>query len=174
MTALEQLRHVMQPPSTGTHIDWDDITAAYGTQFPFDYRDFLSEYGTGEIEGMMAVFAPSTDPELPLRHTSRLPADVLDQPEVDEWNDPRHAELYDPADVMVWGETVEADVLGWITSSDEPNTWPVAVYTHGGEWRVYGCTMTEFLLKLLTGDFERNPTGLTRLFGRGSAEFTAS
>lgn len=32
--------------------------------------------------------------------------------------------------------------------------------------------MTEFLLQLLTGEFDGNPTGLTRLYGKGSAEFT--
>ncbi|MFD7916371.1 hypothetical protein ACFV30_37685 [Streptomyces sp. NPDC059752] len=117
------------------------------------------------MKSILAVFAPSMDPHLPSRHTSRLPADVLDRPEVDEWNDPLHAELYGPADIMVWGETVEADVLGWITSSDESGTWPVAV------WTVYDCTMTEFLLQLLTGAFDGNSTGLTRLFGKGSAEF---
>ncbi|MFE2131497.1 SMI1/KNR4 family protein [Streptomyces amritsarensis] len=172
MTALERLRHLMQPSSMGTFIDWDDIAVAYGTRFPSDYRNFLSVYGSGQIDGMLAVFAPSVDPYAPSRHTSRLPADVLDLPEVNEWNDPLHAELYGPADIMVWGETVEADVLGWITSSHEPGTWPVAVYTHGGEWTVYDCTMTEFLLQLLTGEFDGNPTGLTRLYGKGSAEFT--
>lgn len=156
----------------GTFIDWDDVAVAYGTRFPPDYRDFLSVYGSGEIDGMLAVFAPRMDPHVPSRHTSRLPADVLDLPEVDEWNDPLCAELYGPADVMVWRETVEADVLGWIPSSDEPGTWPVAVYVHGGEWTVYDCSMTEFLLQLLAGEFDGNPTGLARLFGKGSAEFT--
>lgn len=103
MTALERLRHLMQPSSMGTFIDWDDIAVAYGTRFPSDYRNFLSVYGSGEIDGMLAVFAPSVDPYAPSRHTSRLPADVLDLPEVNEWNDPLHAELYGPADIMVWG-----------------------------------------------------------------------
>jgi hypothetical protein len=171
---LEQLQEILPPPSTGSRIDWDDIAAAYGTPFPADYMNFMSSYGNGVIEEMLEVFAPLADADPYTRRTARLPADVLDLPEVNEWSDPQHAELYGPADVMVWGETVEADVLGWVTNSEVPEGWPVAVYTHGGEWTVFDCTMTEFLLRLLTGDFERNPTGLTRLFGKGSAQFTGS
>ncbi|MFJ7067896.1 hypothetical protein [Streptomyces sp. NPDC101115] len=174
MTALQRLEKLLPPPSEGTTIDWDAITVAYGTRFPSDYMDFLSTYGSGEIDGMLAIFAPATDPDLLVRCVSRLPVDVLDLPEIDEWSDTHQAELYDPADIMVWGETAEADVLGWITVNDEADDWPVAVYTHGGEWTVFTCTMTGFLTRLLGGDFERNPTGLTRLYGRGNAQFSSS
>lgn len=174
MSTLERLQEVLHSPSVGTQIDWDEITAFYDTRFPSDYKDFISHYGSGVIGDMLEVFAPTADTDPYTRRTSRIPEDVLDLPEVNEWNEPRHAEVYDPSDVMVWGETVEADVLGWITNSDTPDDWPVAVYKHGGEWTVFNCTMTEFLLRLLTGNFERNPTGLTRLFGKGSAQFTSS
>ncbi|GAA3388504.1 hypothetical protein [Streptomyces roseoviridis] len=156
------------PPSTGTT---SRRRTAPGSRLI--YRDFLAVYGSGDIDGMLAVFAPSADPSTPSRRTSRLPADLLDLPEVDEWNDPLHAERHGPADIMVWGETAEADVLGWITSSHEPDTWPVAVYPHGGAWTVHDCTMTAFLLRFLTGEFNGNPTGLTCLFGKGAAEFGA-
>lgn len=165
---------MLPPPTEAERIDWDAIAVAYGTRFPTDYMDFLCTYGGGEIDGMLAIFAPVTARDSLVRCVSRLPADVLDLPEINEWSDARQAELYDPADIMVWGETTEADVLGWITVNDEPDNWPVAVYAHTGEWTVFPCTMTGFLMQLLGGDFERNPTGLTRLFGRGNAQFSSN
>ncbi|MEU9421191.1 SMI1/KNR4 family protein [Streptomyces sp. NPDC048272] len=173
MSALEQLQQILTSSDVVHKVDWDEISSSYDVRFPTDYRNFLDRYGSGEIEDMLAVFRPTagTDADPHARRTSRLPTDLLDLPEVDEWSDARQGELYEPADVMVWGETVEADVLGWITSSETPDEWPVAVYTHGGEWTVFDCTMTEFLLRLLTGQFEENPTGII-LFGMGNARFT--
>ncbi|MEU9802728.1 hypothetical protein [Streptomyces sp. NPDC051000] len=171
MSVFEQLQQVLTSSDAEKEANWGEISSFYDICFPSDYMNFLARYGSGEIEEMLAVFRPTSGTDPCARRTSRLPADVLDLPEVNEWSDPRQAELYEPADVMVWGETVEADVLGWITTSGTPDEWPVAVYTHGGEWTIFDCTMTEFLLKLLTGAFEKNPTGIP-LFGNGSAHFT--
>lgn len=171
MSALEQLQQILTSSDVVHEVNWDEKSSSYDVCFPTDYRNFLARYGSGEIEEMLAVFCPTVRTDPYARRTSRLPADVLDLPEVNEWSDALQAELYEPADVMVWGETVEADVLGWITNSETPDEWPVAVYTHSGEWTVLDCTMTEFLLRLLTGEFEENPTGI-HLFGMGHAHFT--
>ncbi|MFI5866348.1 hypothetical protein [Streptomyces sp. NPDC051546] len=172
MDAIEGLQEVLVPPSSGgINVRWEDMVAAYGNGFPFDYMKFMSLYGIGEIEGMLAIFAPMASPDPFVRRAARLPEEVLALPEVNEWVDPRHAAIFNLADMMVWGDTTEADVLCWITKDEDPNKWPVAVYSHRGEWSVHDFGMSDFLLRLLKGEFERNPTSLSSLFGRGEAKY---
>jgi len=154
----------------GDEVDWAAVERVYGVNFPQDYKEFLTAYGSGEVDGMLAVFAPALASEPGERCVERLPEEVRELPEANEWASPDHATRHTVDDILVWGETVEADVLGWIAVG-QPEEWPVAVYSHGGSWAVYECAMTEFLLRLISRDFDGNPTGLTRLFGAGSARF---
>lgn len=170
-TVFEQLQEVLRVSTEGMHVDWGSVAAAYGgINFPLDYQKFLSVYGSGEVDGMLAIFAPTLESESGDRRVDRLPEEVRDLPEVNEWANSEHASQYTADDILVWGETVEADVLGWITVGP-PEEWPVAVYSHGGSWTVHECAMTEFLLRIIIGDFDENPTSLPRLFGAGSSHF---
>ncbi|MFE4459484.1 hypothetical protein ACFROC_19190 [Nocardia tengchongensis] len=151
-------------PTCGDSIDWGAAEHVYGTSFPSDYRAFISAYGSGGIEDVVGVFIPAvSSAESQISKVSRLSESALAAKEVNNWA-PADQGRYRLEDLLIWGGTVAADTLCWITTDPNPDQWPVAVYTRLDlEWTVYPCGMAEFLLKLLRNQWHRYPISDTSL-----------
>lgn len=156
----------------GDAVDWKAVEQEYGTSFPQDYMEFVANFGDGSIEEMLWIAIPVSTADPLVRRVDRLPQQILEYPEANEWEDPAAADEYRLEDVLVWGETSEADVLGWIANGPDPEEWPLAVFSRGnGSWSVYHCTMSEFIVRLLRSEFERCPVGVSRLSGLPNPRF---
>lgn len=154
----------------GDAIDWKAVEIEYGVRFPLDYIDFVANFGEGSVEEILWITIPATDPMV--RRIDRLPEELLEIPEANEWADPSVAEKYRLEDLLVWGETNEADVLAWITRGSTPEEWPVAVFSRSeSTWSVHHCTMTKFLARLLHGEFDRCPISSKTLSGLAHPRF---
>ncbi|MBT2403238.1 MULTISPECIES: SMI1/KNR4 family protein [unclassified Streptomyces] len=150
----------------GDEVDWKAVEIEYGVRFPQDYIDFIANFGEGSIEETLWVSIPTVNTDPMKRRVDRLPEEVLEFPEANEWADPSAAEKYRLEDLLIWGETNEADVLAWITCGSAPEKWPLAVFSRSeSTWSVHHCSMTEFLARLLRAEFDRCPISTKTLSG---------
>lgn len=140
--------------------------------FPGDYREFVSAFGAGSIEDSLYVSIPRPgEPTAPLT-AGRLPPDALLADSLRDWRMPAQASQYRLEDMLLWGQTNGGDTLCWVTSDPDPDNWQVAVWARQwGGWSVYGCGMTEFLLRLLQADFDTCPISVASLWAKGTARF---
>jgi hypothetical protein len=168
---LEELRRLMPPRhSSNASVDWDEMRASWGKEFPSDYRHFIEVYGYGGIENFFEVLKPEP------REEESTTSDMRNETEMakDAWSRVRKSpELAEASpELIAWGGDASADLLCWDASDEDPGSWPVLVYKRGDAlWRRYDCGMVQFLVRVLRGEFDECPLGDLSLWGRGSATF---
>ncbi|MFG2715262.1 SMI1/KNR4 family protein [Streptomyces goshikiensis] len=161
--------------SGGDEVDWKAVEIEYGVRFPKDYIDFVANFGEGSIEETLWVSIPTINADPTKRRVDRLPEEVIEFPEANEWEDPSSAQKYRLEDLLIWGETSEADVLAWITTASAPEKWPLAVFSRSAAtWSVLACSMTEFLTRLLRAEFDHCPISTKTLSGLTDPRFLHS
>ncbi|WP_433728004.1 hypothetical protein ACQP0C_37770 [Nocardia sp. CA-129566] len=159
-------------PTCGDTVNWSAAEKIYETAFPADYRSFVAAFGSGTIEEMVVVFTPVvSSEEVRMVKVSRLSEAALADEGVNEWA-PADRGRYRLEDLLIWGGTAAADTLCWITTDQDPDRWPVAVYSRmNHEWSVYPCGMAEFLLKLVRNEWHPGPISDTSLEGVADPRF---
>lgn len=153
--ALQRLKAILTPPKrlaeTAGPETWETSERDLGTALPDDYKEFVSTYGTGRIDGFLWIFTPAASSEhLNLVEANRAHARLLD--EMREW-DPgyRPYDLYPtPGGLLAFGATDNGNVIYWRTRG-EPNHWTVVAYESRGPQHVdFNGSMTEFMAALLS------------------------
>ncbi|MFF0751984.1 SMI1/KNR4 family protein [Streptomyces sp. NPDC004267] len=158
--------------SAGQSVDWAAAEGVVGHRFPTDYRELIEHIGGGSLEASLEIRLPVVTLEDTDNRICGLSAEALVDPLSNRWRDPESAASYRIEDMLIWGESSGADTLCWITSSDEPDKWPIAVYNRNDlAWVVYDCTVTEFILGILRAEFTECPLSDETLFGMGSVRF---
>lgn len=157
----------------GDEIVWKAAATDLGVvSFPADYRAFVAAFGAGSFEDSLFVSVPRPGESAAPLTVGRLPDEVLRSDVLDAWQRTEDGPRHRLEDMLVWGETNGADALCWVTSDPDPDRWPVAVWARqSGGWAVYECGMTEFIARVLEGDFDECPLSVTTLWRRGSARF---
>ncbi|MGW7434071.1 SMI1/KNR4 family protein [Streptomyces sp. NPDC054861] len=155
----------------GDEVNWSVVEEFYGVKFPQDYKSFISEFGAGTIEGSIAIMVPIATDDPVVRRVYRIPESIRADPSVNRWkciegNPPRLE------DVLVWGDTESADFLGWLTDGEDPEDWPLVIFSRAeAAWLMLGGGMSKFLLGILTGKFRECPISDASLMGVGRARF---
>ncbi|MFJ4859125.1 hypothetical protein [Streptomyces sp. NPDC088730] len=155
-------------------VDWDVAENVNGYRFPADYMKLIAHLGEGSFEESLGVRPPAlaaSDADTEGR-VCPISAESLADPLTDRWTDTETAATYKVEDMLIWGETAGADTLCWITSGNDPDAWPIAVYRRGDlAWTVYPCNLTEFILRIIRGEFDECPISDESLFGMESPRF---
>ncbi|MER5779841.1 hypothetical protein ABT144_37200 [Streptomyces sp. NPDC002039] len=174
---MPDIRRLLSPlgETLGEDIDWDEMRGAYGTAFPGDFREFIDQFGGGSIEDQLVVLSPRLDESQP-NAVSRFNRPVIVEADRhDGWESPELAQRYPLAKMLIWGDTVGADTLCWFTEDQDPDVWPVAVFSRSSlMWSLHRCGMTGFLARVLTGDLPDSPLSDASLLGWGEARFLHS
>jgi hypothetical protein len=159
--------------SAGDEVDWATAAASLDVaSFPTDYQAFVAAFGAGSFEDSLFVSIPRPGQSAAPLTVARLPAEILQSEALEDWQRTVNADRHRLEDMLVWGETNGADALCWVASHPDPDRWPVAVWArHGGGWAVYECGMTEFIKRILQGDFTECPLSVTTLWRKGTARF---
>jgi hypothetical protein len=128
---IEELVAIVPPPSRPVDCDADWPSAAFlvGTEFPPDYRDLISRYGSGRFfEGHLEVFNPLT-----------LRGQVNIKMLLEMCNTWREGPAPLPLDVhpkrpglLPWGRDENGNTYCWLTRG-KPERWPVVYLQHGWE-----------------------------------------
>jgi hypothetical protein len=147
-------------------VDWGAVEVQLGTRLPADYRAFMAAYGGGGIDNLV-VLVP-----LPVDYPQWDPGNIVD-------TTPRLRELWEMdagvpgtvfgADaVLAWGTGCNANELGWLMTSSDPDQWPVVVWRRheNPRWALFECGMAEFLRRLMLAEFDECPLSDLSLWGR--------
>lgn len=132
---------------------WCEVESRLGTGLPVDYKEFVSEFGTGCIGEFIWILNPfSQNPHLNLltqfegiakteRDLKAIYGPVLPLP------------LFPaPNGLLPVGLTDNGDHISWLTGG-KPDTWAVVVSdSRGPEWERFDQTLTSFIAIILGGE----------------------
>jgi len=170
-TEFETLLRLMPPvTASDTTVDWDAMAASWGRQFPSDYRRFIAVYGSGSVDEILAISAPTTREAMGSGASGRIRSDA--EVAEDMWRECRKAPgLEGTAPRLIpWAASCSGDFLCWDTSDEDPDRWPILVYERGDSiWRRYDYGMVDFIARIMTADLPDNPLSDSSLWGRRSA-----
>ncbi|GAA1076291.1 SMI1/KNR4 family protein [Kitasatospora gansuensis] len=145
--SVARLVELMPPhPDAGDALDWDEATRRWGTDFPTDYRDFVSLYGGGSIGfgfhiGLPLAVATGVRGPMTFEGLNEYGYGLLNL-EPDEDPELRGR--------ISWATDCSANHAFWNTSDPDPDRWTTLVLSGYGEWTDHGCGMVDFLVGLMT------------------------
>ncbi|MEV7317340.1 SMI1/KNR4 family protein [Streptomyces microflavus] len=172
--SIAALTQVIAPTfGTDEGIDWELLSARWGTRFPGDYIAFMRIFGAGGISDSLEILRPISPSGDIVDGMTSATADAQDQwpPTTAPAGAPANANAGDA--VIAWGVTPAADTLCWLTPGTDPDLWPVAVLRASldAPWTVYPMGMAEFLHRLILGDLDSCPLGEATLWAAGTGRF---
>ncbi|MET9146382.1 MULTISPECIES: SMI1/KNR4 family protein [unclassified Streptomyces] len=153
-------------PGAGDRADWAAVEAGWDTPFPSDFKKFMAEYGEGTIDDYLSVLLAE-----PQGGFGSDPVYMGMAEESQNASDLWRTESRKPR-LIAWGLDSSADILCWRADGDDPDQWPIVVWSRsGGRWTEYQCGMAEFLCCVFRAEFDRCPLGDLSLWGAASPRF---
>ncbi|WP_329578031.1 hypothetical protein OG500_07720 [Kitasatospora sp. NBC_01250] len=172
--AFDRLSSIM-PPDRGEKacIDWTIIRGEWGSGLPQDYVRFIGAYGAGSIDDYLGVASPTSS-----NSPGTLPIDLVSETEeardVFRRNRQGLPAFVGAESLIAWAHDSSSDLLCWIKTGDDPDSWPVAVWaTDDGQWSVYEFGMVEFLVAIFDATLDECPLGDTSLWGKANPKFVS-
>jgi hypothetical protein len=156
---IEPLKKIVPPPAQPSEVgslqQWQTVEHQLGLVLPADYRDFVFSYGSGLFAQFYRVYNPFASSEYTALHASVHRVCGAAREFKRDWPDRVPYPIYpDQPGLLPWGNDENGNDYYWFTEG-APDTWRVLSDEGRGEgFREYGCTMTEFLTKVLLGEFE--------------------
>lgn len=148
MPAHTRLVQLVPPPTAPVHAhgSWTAVETALGTRLPGDYKQVVETYGWGEFCDYLYLHTPFGTSERnsiawqPARHPTGSP----------EPDPTRNRERYPyplhpaPGGLLVWGTTMDADRLCWLTEGS-PEDWPVVIWSRDGRYETHPMGAAAFI-----------------------------
>ncbi len=156
----------------GEQVDWAAAETSLGIGLPGDYKSVLDVYGMGDI-GELVILSPLAS-EVRGFESCHIGAMTTGLRRL--WaQDGGVPGLSAAADaILPWGSGMNANELGWLMSSDDPDTWPVVAWRRHhpfreSHWALFDCGMVEFITRMMLGQFDACPLGHAGLWNQTSA-----
>lgn len=155
---MNKLLGLVKSPKLPVYSDgnWDDIEEELGLWFPKDYVEIVSKYGLGRFGEFLELFNPFC--ENPAFNLLDKIDEVAQQFEYYKAKSPK---LYpfplfpDPNCLLPWGRSEADHLFFWHCTDDEnPDSWPIVVYSSNGKHEVFNMTTSAFLTKFLSGKLD--------------------
>lgn len=148
-----RLNKIAPPPELPqeTRGDWQQVEATLGLKLPDDYKQLISQYGTGRFSDFLYIFNPFAANEyFNLIHSSKK---ILAAQR--ELKEEFLLTLFpEPEGLFPCGATDNGNYLYWYTKG-EPHTWAIVVWeSRGPEYEIYNAAITEFLAKWLSREID--------------------
>ncbi|MER5888745.1 SMI1/KNR4 family protein [Streptomyces sp. NPDC001941] len=142
-TDFGRLVELVVPPTDPVDArgDWNAAQAAIGTRLPNDYKRLVETYGWGEFGDFLYLRTPFGRSEhngIKWQRGHRTGSLERDH---ERYPYPLHPA---PGGLLVWGTTMDADRLCWLTSGS-PEDWPVVVWSTDGWYETHAMGAAAFL-----------------------------
>ncbi|MEU0112257.1 SMI1/KNR4 family protein [Streptomyces bobili] len=142
-TGCDRLVSLVAPPAAPVDAqgNWTAVEAMLGIRLPPDYKRLVEAYGWGEFCDFLHLRTPFGES----RHNGIewQRAHLTGSPERDRGRYPYPLHPA-PGALLVWGTTMDADRLCWITDG-APEEWPVVVWSSEGWYEAHLMGATDFL-----------------------------
>jgi hypothetical protein len=127
-------RFVTPPPvPVDARGNWSAVEAALGTRLPEDYKHLVETYGWGEFCDYLNLHTPfGTSRHNGLAWQSGRPSGTAER-DRERYPHPLHPA---PGGLLIWGTTIDADRLCWLTTGTAEN-WPVVVWSSEGRYETH-------------------------------------
>ncbi|BBC34895.1 hypothetical protein SGFS_061890 [Streptomyces graminofaciens] len=141
--AYDRLVRLVAPPAVAVeaHGDWDAVESSLGVRLPGDYRRMVETYGWGEFCDFLYLRTP-----FGTSAHNGLAWQAGRETGVPEWDRERYPYPLRPAPgaLLLWGRTMDADRLCWLTEG-EPEEWPVVVWSRDGWYETHATGAAGFV-----------------------------
>jgi hypothetical protein len=153
MSNLNSLFRIIKPadspieaPSEG---DWYSVELKLGFVLPDDYKGFVSNYGTGAVDGFLWVLNPvSKNRYLNLFEQATIRLNAQRQFSKESGVATPYS-LHPETGLFPWGFTDNGDVLYWLREGP-PSSWSIVVCdSRSSRWQAFRMTVVEFISGLL-------------------------
>lgn len=153
---LEKIMKLISPPASpckpGDGEGWGVLENQLGTKLPWDYKQFITNYGTGSIDEFLWFLTPFVKDEYGnflVRSKVLLDAYLVTKEKFPE--DFKHEVFPTQGGLLPWGYTIDGDVLYWNTTG-QPDKWSVVIYdSRAPEYVEYSYNISKFLYEILQG-----------------------
>lgn len=142
-TDCDRLVQLVAPPAApvDAHGDWAVVETVIGTRLPDDYKRLVETYGWGEFCDFLYLRTPfGTSKHNGIEWQSAHPAKSPEQ-DRERYPNPLHPA---PGALLIWGTTMDADRLCWLTDG-APEKWPVVVWSSEGWYETHAVGAAEFI-----------------------------
>ncbi|WP_052441032.1 SMI1/KNR4 family protein [Streptacidiphilus anmyonensis] len=162
---VERLVALLPPgPDAGDRFDWRAVERDLGCRLPADFRDLVTVYGVGAVDGRVMLLPPTNT-----AHESGIPSvgQMTPSAEKTAWLDHTKSTypLWPAPGSLLCGLRMvdgNGDLWGavyWHTTGPDPDRWPVIVWERHHPFVEFDLNMTGLLLTWLTEaagvDFDR-------------------
>lgn len=131
----DTLARLVTPPAAPVDArgDWDAAETAVGVRLPDDYKRLVATYGWGEFCDLLYLRTPFGTSEYNGIEWQRTYPPGSPDPDTERHPYPLHPA---PGGLLIWGTTMDADRLCWLTDG-EPEEWPVVVWSSEGWYETH-------------------------------------
>ncbi|MFJ1865258.1 SMI1/KNR4 family protein [Streptomyces sp. NPDC088097] len=139
----DRLVHLVTPPAVpvDAHGDWATVETVIGTRLPDDYKQLVETYGWGEFCDFLYLRTPfGTSRHNGIAWQCAHPTEAT-EPDRERYPHPLHPA---PGGLLIWGTTMDADRLCWLTAGI-PEEWPVVVWSSEGRYETHRMGAAGFL-----------------------------
>lgn len=158
MTEIDEFLKLVPTPGEAadrpTDAEWRATESKFGA-LPNDYKNFVSRYGSGRIDGFLFIFNPSAKNKfLNLIYQVDLQLEVLRDISVTE--SLPYGFFPDPGGLLPVGATENGDMLYWLTEG-APDSWKIVVNSaRSPDWEVFSCGLMRFVVGVLSKSIRCN------------------
>ncbi|MEU4064107.1 SMI1/KNR4 family protein [Streptomyces wedmorensis] len=142
-TDCDRLVELVVPPAepVDAHGDWTTAETAIGTRLPGDYKRLVETYGWGEFCDFLYLRTPFGTSEYNGIEWQSARLTGPSERDCDRYPYPLQPA---PGGLLVWGTTMDADRLCWLTSGP-PDDWPVVVWGNEGRYETHPMRAAAFI-----------------------------
>lgn len=150
---VKQLTDILPPPAQRIfdHSAWALFEADWRIHLPSDFKELISLYGSGSIDGFLWLLDPLSKNSNLNFEKSKYFIEAYALLQKDFLSDYPRPEYPAQGSFLPWGVTDNGETFVWLVDG-KPESWKIAIHSSDqGEEEVYDFGCVEFLLKMLKG-----------------------
>lgn len=152
------LESMPSPKKEQDSLDWQEHERKLGIDFPLAYKEFLANYGTGEINEFLWILNPFCDNSNLNIEKALYFQDAYNEMKELFGEDYSRPKFPEKDSFLTWAVSDNGDSFFWVVNNDvSSDEWQVGVHSSDqGEEELTNCNTLSFLEKIAASEFKSN------------------